>query len=116
MFVSCYGKAERVPGGICQYGVRGRQDLSSKMSLEVMSGKVYLVDELALHRSLRHPSMRRHLGSAVRFMVPLVDILDENDRDILVNGKDDLVGQRRSGIRSDVRLDPDSMVGRFGLP
>ena len=71
-----------------------RFDASDACPMQLQPGQFFIFNERLLHRSAANTSGARRLGLAVRFILPLVRILDPGDSAILVSGQD-LFGYNR---------------------
>ena len=63
-------------------------DDSGSIDMELEPGQFFLFNERLLHCSAANRSAQRRMGLAVRYIIPLVRILDPGDRAILVSGTD----------------------------
>ena len=66
----------------------GTFDDSNPVDMELQPGQFFIFNERLLHRSAANNSSKRRMGLAVRFITPIVRILDPNDSAILVSGVD----------------------------
>ena len=59
-----------------------------KIMMELKPGEFFVFNERLLHQSASNQSPKRRMGLAVRFVPPIVRILDRHDRPVLVSGQD----------------------------
>ncbi|MEA3478311.1 MAG: phytanoyl-CoA dioxygenase family protein, partial [Bacteroidota bacterium] len=63
-------------------------DENTKVKMTLKPGEFFIFNERLLHQSASNRSSQRRTGLAVRFIPPMVRILDEHDKPVLVNGQD----------------------------
>lgn len=79
-----------VMDGFPQMADPARFDASSAVSMQLKPGEFFLFNERILHRSLANTTGARRLGMSMRYIPPLVRVLDPEDKPILVSGQDRL--------------------------
>ena len=63
-------------------------DDQNKVLMHLKPGEFFIFNERLLHQSASNQSADTRTGLAVRFVTPIVRILDKHDKPILVNGED----------------------------
>lgn len=77
-----------VMDGFAQMSDPDTFDDGNRVSMELKAGQFFLFNERVLHRSGTNTTDSMRLGLAMRYIPPLVRILDPGDRAILLNGTD----------------------------
>jgi hypothetical protein len=65
-------------------------DENAKVKMTLLPGEFFLFNERLLHQSASNHSSSSRAGLAVRFIPPMVRVLDAHDKPILVNGQDEM--------------------------
>ena len=63
-------------------------DENARVKMTLKPGEFFIFNERLIHQSASNQSSSRRTGLAVRFIPPMVRILDTHDKPILVNGQD----------------------------
>lgn len=87
-FIPLVESTDDVSDGFDNMADPKRFDDSNALAMQLQPGQFFIFNERLLHRSAANISGVRRLGLAVRFILPLVRILDSGDHAILVSGKD----------------------------
>lgn len=87
-FIPLVESPEDVSDGFDHMADPSRFSASGARAMQLRPGQFFIFNERLLHRSAANTSGARRLGLAVRFILPLVRILDPDDRAILVSGED----------------------------